>query len=95
MPAHDRRVRVVDEHVGRAVEGALEIALERNAKVAGAERLAGVAAGLAPRDRRMQREITRRGNRGHEHAPDAAERTGDTDGEGLSRETAYRKNSGR
>ena len=87
VPAHDRRVGVVDEHVGRAVERGLEVALERDAERRSAERLADVAAGLAPRDRRMQREITRRGNRGHEHAPDAAECAGDADAEGPGRGT--------
>ncbi len=83
VAADDRRMRVVDEHVGRAVEGASEIALERDAEVADAELLAGVAAGRAARDRRVQVEVARGGDCGHEGAPDAAESAADADLEGI------------
>ena len=80
VPAHRRRVRVVDEHVGRAVERRLDVALERDSERVAAERLADVAAGLAPRDRRLQAQIVGRRDRRHELAPDGAEGAGNADG---------------
>ena len=82
VPPHDARMRVVDEHAGSQVERLLEVIRQRHAEAVAAERLAEIAAGFAPRDRRPQVEVVGRDDGGSEHSPDGAEGTGEADGEG-------------
>jgi hypothetical protein len=74
---------VVDEDVRPQVECGLDVVGDRDADALAAERLADVAAELAPRDGRLQHEIVRRDDGRDELAADRAERPRETDVEWL------------
>ena len=70
---------------GPQVECALDVVGDRDADALAAERLADVAAELAPRDGRLQDEIVRRDDGRDELAADRAEGPRETDVEWLGR----------
>ena len=70
-------------HVGSELERLLEIPGDRHAQAIAAERLAEVATGLTPCDRRLQVEVVGRDDCRSEHSPDGAEGTGEANGEGC------------
>ena len=77
MAAHDGRVGVVDEDVGAAVEGALEVVLDGDADGRSHDDLADVASDVAPGDGRVQAVAVGRDDAANEPAADAAERSRD------------------